>query len=156
MNDFANKFLEITGAKHDEIGIYRGPQPEQESDWLFLKIIGVTQIIKLNTELLNYEKAQCAKLGMELFYSPIPASEQILTEPDLQSLRDVVGFIHAGTFIHCEHGEDRTGLVIGLFRVLKQGWSRHDAYKEMLKRGYHPILLGLDKAWHDLTKTIKP
>lgn len=41
-------------------------------------------------------------------------------------------------FVHCEKGEDRTGMVIGLYRVLVQKWAPEDAWNEMLKFGYHP------------------
>jgi hypothetical protein len=41
-------------------------------------------------------------------------------------------------YVHCEKGEDRTGMVIGLYRVLVQKWAPEDAWNEMLKFGYHP------------------
>ncbi len=39
-------------------------------------------------------------------------------------------------FIHCEHGADRTGLLIALFRVVHQGWSPEDAHKEWVANGH--------------------
>jgi protein tyrosine/serine phosphatase len=47
-------------------------------------------------------------------------------------------------FVHCEHGEDRTGLVVGLYRYYDQHWSADAAYREMLDQGFHRILVGLD------------
>jgi protein tyrosine/serine phosphatase len=41
-------------------------------------------------------------------------------------------------FVHCQRGEDRTGMVVGLYRVLKQGWTPEAAWNEMLEWGYHP------------------
>ena len=41
-------------------------------------------------------------------------------------------------FVHCQKGEDRTGLVIGLYRVLIQHETPESAWDEMLKFGYHP------------------
>jgi tyrosine-protein phosphatase SIW14 len=41
-------------------------------------------------------------------------------------------------YVHCEKGEDRTGMVIGLYRVLVQKWAPEDAWNEMLKFGFHP------------------
>jgi hypothetical protein len=41
-------------------------------------------------------------------------------------------------FVHCQKGEDRTGLVVGLYRVLNQKWAPQDAWNEMFKFGYHP------------------
>lgn len=40
-------------------------------------------------------------------------------------------------FFHCTAGEDRTGLVAGLYRMLTQNWNSSDAfYKEMCANGY--------------------
>ena len=61
--------------------------------------------------------------------------------------RQAVDAIKPGTFIHCTHGHDRTGLVVGCYRVLKQGWTKNDAYAEMLQHGFHPELLGLYLFW---------
>jgi len=33
--------------------------------------------------------------------------------------------------IHCRHGQNRTGLVAALYRVIYQGWSKEEAMKEM-------------------------
>jgi protein tyrosine/serine phosphatase len=46
-------------------------------------------------------------------------------------------------FIHCKHGQDRTGLIIGLYRVFYQEWTPKEAYQEMIRYGFHPWLLGL-------------
>jgi len=49
--------------------------------------------------------------------------------------------------IHCTHGQDRTGYIVGRFRVLSQGWTKDRAYAEMRAHGFHPELLGLYEAW---------
>lgn len=36
-------------------------------------------------------------------------------------------------FVHCAHGSDRTGCMIGIIRVARDDWSYDDAYKEMRK-----------------------
>jgi len=53
--------------------------------------------------------------------------------------------------IHCQHGEDRTGLAVGLYRVLVQNVAPKDAYQEMLDHGFHPLLLGLKDYFEDRT-----
>ena len=131
-----------------ETGIYRGGQPVGE-DWPYLQRLGVTQIIKLNED---SEGQDIVLPGMELFKVLISLAQQILTEPDLQALRDAVGFMSINTLIHCEHGQDRTGLLVGLYRVLVQGWSVAQAYAEMRYHGFHPLELGLGKAWDDMTR----
>ena len=46
--------------------------------------------------------------------------------------------------MHCYHGEDRTGLVVGLHRYTNDHWTAVDAYREMLARGFHPVITILD------------
>lgn len=43
--------------------------------------------------------------------------------------------------IHCQHGADRTGLVVALYRVVYQGWSKEQALDELQNGGYgfHPV-----------------
>ena len=40
------------------------------------------------------------------------------------------------TLVHCTHGADRTGLIIALWRILYQGWTREDAVVEMEAGGF--------------------
>jgi hypothetical protein len=52
--------------------------------------------------------------------------------------------------IHCVHGDDRTGLVVGYVLHTVLGWSKEDAFREMLRQGYHVGLLGLDYRWLEI------
>jgi hypothetical protein len=48
-------------------------------------------------------------------------------------------------YIHCELGRDRSGLIIGLYRVRYEGWSPCAAYAEMQQFGFNERLRGLDR-----------
>ena len=48
-------------------------------------------------------------------------------------------------YVHCKHGQDRTGLVIGLDRVINEGWQAQLAHDEMVKIGFHTSFLGLQE-----------
>jgi hypothetical protein len=50
-------------------------------------------------------------------------------------------------FVHCLHGQDRTGIVIAFYRVLFCNWSKADAEKEMLAHGFHKECIGLWERW---------
>ncbi|MGZ3721881.1 MAG: phosphatase domain-containing putative toxin [Bdellovibrionales bacterium] len=39
-------------------------------------------------------------------------------------------------YIHCEHGKDRTGLIVALYRIRYEGWSTDLAYKEWQDLGH--------------------
>jgi protein tyrosine/serine phosphatase len=50
--------------------------------------------------------------------------------------------------VHCEHGEDRTGLAIAAWRVRACKWTKEAAMAEALKYGYRRWLnYGLNKTW---------
>jgi protein tyrosine/serine phosphatase len=50
--------------------------------------------------------------------------------------------------VHCERGQDRTGLVIASYRVRKCGWTKEAAMAEALTLGYRKYLnFGLNKTW---------
>jgi protein tyrosine/serine phosphatase len=50
--------------------------------------------------------------------------------------------------LHCEHGEDRTGLAVAAYRVVVSGWTKDEAMDEALKFGYRNWLnYGLNKTW---------
>jgi protein tyrosine/serine phosphatase len=40
-------------------------------------------------------------------------------------------------FIHCTHGEDRTGTMAALYRIEAQGWANSAALEEMELLGFH-------------------
>lgn len=126
-------------------GIYRGGQPS-DAGWLYLKSLGVTNDVKLNLE-AGDETAEL--LGMRIFRVPVSLEQQL----GLQELPDgyfenlMVALPAAGTFFHCEHGQDRTGLVVAMWRVRWQGWTRSDAEQEMLGHGFHKELVGLWDFW---------
>ena len=43
--------------------------------------------------------------------------------------------------VHCQHGADRTGLLVAVYRVVVQGWSKERAIDEMTNGGFgfHPV-----------------
>jgi protein tyrosine/serine phosphatase len=43
--------------------------------------------------------------------------------------------------IHCLHGADRTGLMCAMYRILREGWTKEDAVRELVegKYGYHAM-----------------
>jgi protein tyrosine/serine phosphatase len=125
--------------------IYRGGQPTDDG-WNWLHQNGIKRVIKLNTEAEGSDVAADA-LGIEVTYEPIPLLEQIVFRPNYSSVLRAVNAIQINSFIHCEHGQDRTGLIIGCYRVLKNGWNHDQAWTEMLAYGFHPELLGLTLFW---------
>ena len=92
-----------------EPGVWRGGQPNSEG-WEYLKSLGVKRDIKLNT---NYEASDALAISneMQIIYLPINWEQMTIGKPDKNKLNVAIGAIGPGTFVHCEHGQDRTGLL---------------------------------------------
>ncbi len=58
----------------------------------------------------------------------------VVTDPDQQPV-----------LVHCQHGADRTGAMVALYRIAVEGWSRDAALAEMTDGGfgYHSIWTNL-------------
>jgi protein tyrosine/serine phosphatase len=51
-------------------------------------------------------------------------------------------------FLHCSRGVDRVGVVVAVYRMEVDGWSKEEAEAEMDALGFHTI-------WYRLKKTVK-
>lgn len=125
--------------------IYRGGQPEKQSDYEYLYSKGVRSIMNLRTTSSDIakERAMAKKLGMEFRSVPISG----LIGPKDEDMNQIMDYLSAPrsypVFIHCQHGQDRTGLAVGIYRVRYESWSKNAAYEEMKSFGFREFLLGL-------------
>lgn len=129
-------------------GVWRGGQPTADG-WIFLKSLGVKWVVKLNTE-HEASDALAKSNGMQVIYLPITLKQQTIGKPNSKTLHAAVSAIEReGTFVHCQHGQDRTGLVVGAYRVKVDRWTKPAAYNEMKLHGFHPMLRGLYWSWQE-------
>jgi len=133
-------------------GIYRGPRPTQAT-LQNLKSLGIRTVLNLEDDsgAVSKEKKAVAALGMGFISEPMSG----FWTPNDKEVNQIE-VIMADTsrrplFVHCLHGEDRTGLIVGLFRVFTQHWKPADAYKEMLSKGFHQILFLLNHYYEEKT-----
>lgn len=138
-------------------GLWRSGQPTTAAHWSQLKALGVSRIVKLNFEAEGSDDG-ARLIGMTVYTLSIqPAWDTdvfdalgntfIKPDPDRLAEAESVILLGGGVLVHCTHGRDRTGFVIGQSRVLDDHWTKDQAYSEMLKNGFRPILRGLHEAW---------
>jgi len=132
----------------DNLGVYRGGQPKSHAGWAYLHSLGVSNVVKLNLE-SDASDNEARALGMTVHYFPIATHHQLLLKPDRQTVSNAVAAITPGTYVHCKHGRDRTGLIVGCKRVWQDGWAKTNAWNEMIADGFHPALHGLTQFWND-------
>lgn len=125
-----------------EPGVYRGGQP-QEAGWRWLRQQGVTNVVKLNGEEGAWPPDD---IDMDLVAIDITIWMQLSGEHLKAAIPLAVSHIKPGTFVHCSRGEDRTGLVVAMYRR-QRGWTKAAAEREMLRCGFHKSLAGLWNYW---------
>jgi protein tyrosine/serine phosphatase len=141
-----DKFKEVT------VNIYRGARPSLEGIQALSENKFKTDLdLENDDDAIELEKQHARTYGLEFISEPMsgffsPSDEQV--NRILSIVNDPRNY---PIFIHCKHGEDRTGLIVGLYRVFTQNWPASAAYDEMLDDGFHPILLGLQTYFDERT-----
>jgi len=125
--------------------VWRGGQPTA-AGWRALAALGVTNVVKLDTESEGSD-APAEALGMRVRRFPVGWLRQAAGDPSAD-LAAAAQAVVPGTFVHCLHGQDRTGVVVAEWRV-RHGWSKEAAEREMLAAGFHKSLGGLRRAWEE-------
>lgn len=134
-------------------GIYRGARPEWEG-MKYLSAMGFKSVVNLDDDRYAIMKEQhfAQLLGLEEYSQPLSS----FWFPDDEQVDDILDFIsdpsNQPVFVHCLHGRDRTGMIIGLYRVLYEGWKPQDAYKEMLNFGFRPQFIPLDRYFKEKSR----
>lgn len=122
-------------------GIYRGGHPTQ-AGLAELARMGIKTDLNLeNSSAVALETEQATQLGLVVISKPMSmfwAPSDSLANEILAVLADPS---NRPIFIHCTYGQDRTGLMVGLHRVLAEGWRPADAYQEMLNYNFKSHLL---------------
>ena len=156
--------------KHDvpnlakvDTGVWRSGQITTVDGWEYVR--EVTGAKRLHVIKLNYPNEGsdqlAVQMGIDVHELPIqPQGDQSLWDdalavfkgPNMTAVAIAVAFLQTATpddvwLVHCTHGQDRTGFVIGVYRVVVDGWTPERAYGEMLAHNFHSDLFGIEEAW---------
>jgi tyrosine-protein phosphatase SIW14 len=152
---FAPPFLhahQIPNFKQVHEFLFRGGRPSV-SDLRDLKKMGIKTILNLENDRYVVSEEKKVAAAYKLNYISIPtasffAPSDSKVDTVLSVLQDPRNY---PIFIHCTHGRDRTGMMMGLYRVEVEGWQADAAYNEMLDFGFRKILFALDDYFKDRT-----
>ncbi|HEY4057835.1 MAG TPA: hypothetical protein VGM39_14575 [Kofleriaceae bacterium] len=136
---------------HSGAWLLRGMKPFRDADFTDLENLNVDSVLifkkATSAHEIADETAALADIGV--------TTENVVNIPfgwkdfanfkdpcvqTVQALKQLVAWQHAGkkTYFHCTVGEDRTGYLAGLYRLLVQsGWTERDVFdSELCEHGY--------------------
>ena len=141
--------------------IYRGGQPTV-AGWSHLQSLGVTTVVKLDDPAIESfgqgDDEPAMSLGMSVVVDTIhPIGDynplELFEGPSPEQAAIAVAALATSpgpAYVHCEHGRDRTGLIVALYRVYVDGVTPDVARAEMLAGGFRTINIGLERFWNHM------
>jgi protein tyrosine/serine phosphatase len=125
--------------------LYRGAQPT-DVGLQGLQELGVKTVVDLRAG-----HSDNAQLPAGLRLVSIPMRAWRAKEADMVRFLRVATDRQSGpVFVHCAHGSDRTGLMVAVYRIAVQGWSKDEAIREMTSGGY-----GFNSLWKNLPAALR-
>lgn len=116
--------------------LYRGAQP-QRGGLKKLSELGIKTVINLRgaSEDTHNEQAEAEAFGMRYFNIPMSG----LGRPTDEQVECALAVIDARenwpVFVHCQRGADRTGVIIAVYRILRDKWTADQAIDEAKRFG---------------------
>jgi len=123
----------VTNLYRIEDGLYRGAQPTA-GGFKELAALGVKCVLDVAGG--AGDGALVGEGSLKLFHVPMTAFG-LRDDRVLEALRIMADPQNRPLLIHCQHGADRTGALVALYRVVIQGWTPQNAVLEMNRGGYH-------------------
>jgi tyrosine-protein phosphatase SIW14 len=120
--------------------LYRGGEPNALG-LRKLKAMGVVSIIDLRAATPPSLAEEADAKTLDLKYTRLPMSNQPPTKAQVATFMEQTKEArdkNAPIYVHCAHGSDRTGCMIGIWRVTEDGYSFQKAYQEMRKYYFGP------------------
>lgn len=124
--------------------LYRGAQP-REGGIRKLAALGIKTIINLRgaDEHTRAEQKEAEALGLRYFNISLPG----LSRPSNEQVARVLALINDAqnqpVFVHCHHGEDRTGTIVAVYRISHDNWTSQQAQTEANHYGMRWVQFGM-------------
>jgi tyrosine-protein phosphatase SIW14 len=140
------RYAELPNFHQVNSQLYRGAQPKA-GGLQKLKAIGIKTIVNLRSEddQTRAEGKAARSLGLRYCRIPLPG----FSEPKDKDVQQVLDIVNAPdnqpVFVHCRHGEDRTGTIIACYRITHDGWTAAQAKKEAESYGMSWTQVGMKR-----------
>jgi protein tyrosine/serine phosphatase len=130
--------------------LYRGGQPasgglQQLAD---LKIKTIVNLRGKGEEVAR-EKEAARALGLRFFHVPFERAGRP-RDADVKLVLSIINTPeYQPVFVHCQQGADRTGTIIAIYRITRDGWTSEKAKAEANRFGMHVWESGMKDYIHD-------
>jgi protein tyrosine phosphatase (PTP) superfamily phosphohydrolase (DUF442 family) len=121
--------------------LYRSAQPSGEG-MKNLERLGVKTVVNLRSFHSDRDEIEGGTLRREHLTMKAWHPEE---KEAVAFLRMVTDPERLPILVHCQHGADRTGTMVALYRIAVQGWSKEEALDEMTRGGF-----GFHEIWTNL------
>lgn len=126
--------------------LYRSAQPDSAGMKAYANF-GIRTVLNLRARHTDDDEAR----GTTLVLVHIPtrtrkAGDDGFVIRALQAIRDA----EKPVLVHCMHGADRTGLVLAMYRIVEQGWTKDAALDELQNGGF-----GFHSIWDHIPAYIR-
>jgi tyrosine-protein phosphatase SIW14 len=123
-----------------DAGVYRSEQPTRKG-FEEIRAKGIKTIINLRDH--HSDGTLVAGLGFELVEIPMTAWH--FSEDDIVKVLKAIQAASKPVLVHCQWGADRAGVVMAMYRIVFQGWTKDEALAEMREGGFgfHPYYFNI-------------
>lgn len=117
--------------------LYRGSQPDKSDYAELKKRFGIKTIVDLRDDSKSWAKEEVEKAG--LTYINIPLSDKDYpTEEQVTAIeKTLLSENLYPIFLNCAGARHRTGIAVGIYRVLKYNWGFNEIYREMKQYDFY-------------------
>jgi len=121
-------------------GLFRGVQPGA-GGIRRLAELRINTIVNLRGESLRTrsDEAEARALGLNYFNVALPRWGRP-SNSHVRRILEIIAAPESGrVFVHCKDGVDRTGMIVALYRISREGWTPRDALTEADRRGMRQV-----------------
>jgi tyrosine-protein phosphatase SIW14 len=111
--------------------LYRSEQPNHDA-FVELSAMGIKSVLNLRTT--EKDDELIGIVAIKPFIIPMEASK--FTDKEVIDALKVIASAPKPILVHCRHGSDRTGVIVAMYRIVFQNWTKEDALNELLNGGY--------------------
>ena len=111
--------------------LYRSSQPDEKAMRAYAAF-GIKTVLNLRGFHSDSEEAA----GTSLALRRVPIHTWNIDEEEIVESLALIITAPKPVLVHCMHGADRTGLVVAVWRVTQQGWTKQEAKREMMEGGF--------------------